>query len=135
ESIDLNDAVALLSQGSNYLAVEVHHAAPDDTTLLWDADLTYSQTPVLTRGPYLQVATPTSITVRWRTNFATDSKVRYGSSVGSLGTASSDGVLTTNHVVTVSGLAPDTRYYYSVETSTTKLEGDDASHTFLTPPA
>ena len=35
----------------------------------------YSQTVV--RGPYLQMATPTSIIVRWRTDVATDSIVAY----------------------------------------------------------
>ena len=38
----------------------------------------------VTRGPYLQIGTPTSIVVRWRTDTATDSKVFYGTSVGNL---------------------------------------------------
>src|SRR6266576_5561490 len=36
----------------------------------------------VTRGPYLQMGTPTSIVVRWRTDSATDSFVRYGGSPG-----------------------------------------------------
>ena len=38
----------------------------------------------VTRGPYLQLGTPTSITVKWRTDVATDSVVRYGFSPDSL---------------------------------------------------
>ena len=32
----------------------------------------------VTRGPYLQIGTPTSVIVRWRTSTATDSRVLYG---------------------------------------------------------
>ena len=38
----------------------------------------------VTRGPYLQLGTPSSIVVRWRTDAATDSEVRYGAAPGSL---------------------------------------------------
>ena len=34
--------------------------------------------PSLTRGPYLQLGTQSSIVVRWRTETATNSRVRYG---------------------------------------------------------
>jgi hypothetical protein len=89
---------------------------------------------VLRRGPYLQRAAPASIVVRWRTDVATNSVVRYGPAPGSLGASAMDPVFTTNHVVTVLGLTPGTRYYYSVGTTTATLAGDDAGHTFVTPP-
>ena len=38
----------------------------------------------VTRGPYLQTGSPTSVTVRWRTDVSTDSCVRYGTSLSSL---------------------------------------------------
>ena len=71
----------------------------------------------VTRGPYLQMATPSSIVVRWRSDEATDSVVRYGDAPGNLIFSASSGVLTTEHEVTLSGLLPDTRYYYSVGSS------------------
>ncbi len=40
----------------------------------------------VTRGPYLQLATPNSVTVKWRTDVATDSVVLYGFSPNSLST-------------------------------------------------
>src|SRR2546425_5664596 len=36
------------------------------------------------RGPYLQTGSSTSVTVKWRTDVATDSCVRYGTSLSSL---------------------------------------------------
>ncbi|MCB0376726.1 MAG: hypothetical protein KDD04_12475, partial [Sinomicrobium sp.] len=38
----------------------------------------------ITRGPYLQLGTDTSIIIRWRTDLATDSKVWFGASIGAL---------------------------------------------------
>src|SRR5438874_10987267 len=75
-----------------------------------------AQTVSVTRGPYLQTGTPTSVTVRWRTDVSTDSCVRYGTSVSSLTskTCSTPLTLTTEHVVELSIPSPDTQYYYSI---------------------
>ncbi|MGH9022200.1 MAG: metallophosphoesterase, partial [Acidimicrobiia bacterium] len=89
----------------------------------------------ITRGPYLQMGTPAGVVVRWRTDVATDSRVSYGLAPGSLTSVVEDPALTTEHVVTLSGLSPDTPYYYSVGTTTPPpLAGDDDSHFFLTSP-
>ena len=66
------------------------------------------------RGPYLQLQTEHSITVRWRTNVETDSVVRYGTSVDNLDQSRTVNGGTTEHSVTLTGLATDQRYYYSV---------------------
>jgi len=84
------------------------------------------------RGPYLQLSTPTSLVVRWRTDQPTDSVVRYGTAPGNLG-ASAVGASGTDHEVSLSGLVPETRYYYSIGNSGGPLAGD-ASYTFATPP-
>jgi Calcineurin-like phosphoesterase/Purple acid Phosphatase, N-terminal domain/Calx-beta domain len=88
----------------------------------------------VTRGPYLQSATPTSIVVRWRTNVAVDSRVRYGISAGSLTSTASNMTTTMEHAVTLTGLAPATKYYYSVGSAAAALAGGDAAHFFITPP-
>jgi hypothetical protein len=88
----------------------------------------------VTRGPYLQTGTPTSIVVRWRTDVATDSRVQYGAAPGSLTSAVNNGTITTEHEITVSGLSPDTQYYYSVGTTSTVLTGNDTNHFFITFP-
>jgi hypothetical protein len=89
---------------------------------------------VVARGPYLQQGTPTSIIVRWRTDVATDSRVRYGNAPGSLNSHRDVLASTTEHQVTVTGLTPNTKYYYSVGTIATPLAGD-ATHFFYSAPA
>jgi hypothetical protein len=93
-----------------------------------------AQAASVTRGPYLQLGTPTSVVARWRTDVATDSRVSYGATPLSLTLFVDDPNLTTEHQVTVSGLSPDTVYYYSIGSTTEKLAGDDANHFILTSP-
>src|SRR3990172_9274220 len=88
----------------------------------------------LTRGPYLQSGTPTSVVVRWRTNVATNSRVSYGAAPGSLTMFVDDSNSTTEHQVTVSALSPDTVYYYSIGSTTETLAGGDVNHFILTSP-
>ncbi|HZC03728.1 MAG TPA: metallophosphoesterase family protein, partial [Gammaproteobacteria bacterium] len=88
----------------------------------------------VTRGPYLQLGTQSSIVVRWRTDAATDSRVRYGTSPTELRNVVDDAAITTEHVVKLTGLNPATQYYYSVGNSTATLAGDDGKHVFVTAP-
>ena len=76
---------ALLQAGSNVLAVEIHQANGTSTDISFNArarriDVTLQ----LTRGPYLQIGTPSSVVVRWRTNAPSNSHVPYGPSPASL---------------------------------------------------
>jgi hypothetical protein len=89
---------------------------------------------VVTRGPYLQTPTASSMIVRWRTDVATTSRVAYGAAPGSLTTNVDDGASTTEHIVSIPGLSPDTQYYYSVGEIGTPLAGDDVFHYFRTAP-
>ena len=93
-----------------------------------------AQAQTVTRGPYLQIPTPNSIIVRWRTDVPTDSRVVIGAAPGSLSTTFDDAASTVEHEVKVTGLAADTRYYYSVGSTTAALSGDDASTYFRTSP-
>lgn len=87
----------------------------------------------VTRGPYLMMAAPTGMTIRWRTSEATDTRVRYGLVAGALDQTATTPAYTTEHELRLTGLAPATRYYYAVGSSTGDLAGD-ATCTFLTPP-
>jgi predicted MPP superfamily phosphohydrolase len=69
---------------------------------------------VVERGPYLQSGTPTSVVVKWRTNVATESVVRYGTALNSLSKKVSNTALTTEHEVTISRLRPNTKYYFNI---------------------
>jgi hypothetical protein len=92
--------------------------------------------PSLIRGPYLQSASPNSVVVRWRTDHAGTSMVKYGLAPDQLTwTARSHGVLT-EHIVALSDLSPATRYYYqigSAEPEAKPLAGG-SSLAFTTPP-
>jgi len=90
--------------------------------------------PTVTRGPYLQMGTPTSVVVRWRTSAQSDSSVCYGTDPLNLSPCVDVGTTTTEHSVTVSGLTPDTRYYYSIGTTTQVLAGGGPNHFFITSP-
>ena len=87
------------------------------------------------RGPYLQQATSNSVTVRWRTDIATDAVVRFGTDVTLLDRAEVGSPSDTEHEVVVTGLTPGTLYYYSVGDSAGALAGGDASFTFRASPA
>jgi len=88
----------------------------------------------LMRGPYLQNATPQSVTIRWRTDEAIESIVRYGTNLAELSDVRGNLVSTTNHEVQVSGLLPDQRYFYSIGRFSEVLAGGDENHFFVTPP-
>ncbi|MDX1389007.1 MAG: metallophosphoesterase family protein, partial [Acidobacteriota bacterium] len=92
-----------------------------------------AQTPV-PRGPYLQMGTPTSIVVKWRTTEPSDSRVRFGPAPGQLVNIVDDPGINTDHEVALSGLSPDTVYYYSYGSTTAIIGGDDAEHYFRTAP-
>ncbi len=134
ETFDIFGTVGALVVGANTLTVEVHQRAGDSSDLAMDMELAVSSTAEVVRGPYLQVGTPTSGVVRWRTNAATDSRVRYGSAPGVWAGAAGDGATTTEHEIALVGLQADTRYYYDVGTSSGPLAGGTADHFFITAP-
>lgn len=128
---------SLLVQGTNIVAVEVHQFAASSSDLSFDLQLTAStELPPasVTRGPYLQLGTASGIRIRWRTNIPTDSRVRYGTTAGTLDLVADDLSSTTEHEVTLSGLAAATRYYYSAGSTSATLAGNDAEHHFTTAP-
>ncbi len=91
-------------------------------------------TALLLRGPYLQRATPTGLIVRWRTDVTTDSRVSYGLDPQELDQVAEDSKMTVDHEVELSGLMPETLYYYAVGSTSQVLGGGDASTFFITPP-
>jgi acid phosphatase type 7 len=101
--------------------------------LIATADSASAQT--ITRGPYLQMGTPTGVVVKWRTSAATNARVRYGPAPATLTSAADQLTVTTDHEVALTGLQPNTKYYYSIGTTATPLAGGDSTHFFVTAPA
>lgn len=127
------DALTNLVQGDNVLAVEVHQSSPTSSDIVFGAILSVPDSP-MTRGPYLQIGTPTSVVVRWRTVVPSNSRVRYGTNSADLSQFADVLAETTEHEVLVSGLSPDTKYFYAVGNSTTNFAGGDTNHFFVTSP-
>ncbi|MDQ7074336.1 MAG: metallophosphoesterase [Gammaproteobacteria bacterium] len=90
----------------------------------------------LSRAPYLQMATPNSITVRWRTDQLSLGEVSYGLTANNLNlTASASNALALDHEVSLTNLSANSRYYYSVGENGTPLASAAGSvHHFDTPP-
>lgn len=99
--------------------------------VLLSSSLAFAATVV--RGPYLQSASSDSITVRWRTDTATDSRVQYGTSSGSLTSSGSNATSTTEHIVKLTGLSPNTKYFYNVGSSSA-VQAGDSTYYFETSP-
>jgi hypothetical protein len=128
---------ALLTPGLNALAVEVHqaaHTSPDLSFDLYLAASTNRATTTLARAPYLQNATTTAVTVRWRTAAPVPGRVACGVQPGRPTIQTTDLTPRTDHELRLSGLAPGTRYTYTVEAGTQVLAGADGSCSFVTPP-
>ncbi|HYV12785.1 MAG TPA: metallophosphoesterase [Pyrinomonadaceae bacterium] len=126
---------SLLVNGANVLAVELHQSGGTSTDISFDLQLIGSDgSASVTRGPYLQIGTPNSTIVRWRTNVASDSRVSFGTTQGSLTSVADDPTQTTEHEVLVTSLSPATKYFYSVGSTTQTLAGNDANHFFVTSP-
>jgi hypothetical protein len=124
-----------LVSGTNVMAVEIHQQAASSSDISFNARLNASSsaaTPVVTRGAYLQKLTPNGITIRWRTDLPCNSTVQYGTSTA-YGNTASDATMTTEHIVTLTGLTPATNYFYSIGTSSQKLQGDTKNNFYTAP--
>jgi hypothetical protein len=76
---------------------------------------------MLTRGPYLQSCTSTSIVIRWRTDEAVGTVVEYHSTNDADGIASAGDTPLIDHEVRLTNLKPGTLYSYSIGSATETL--------------
>ena len=104
------------------------------TAMIGWLNLNADSQAALTRGPYLQNSTPSSIVLRWRTSTAETSRVVFGTDYAGLDMTNSDALTVTEHIVTLTNLQPDTRYYYFIGATNTMLAGTTPNHFFLTHP-
>lgn len=108
----------------------------------WISTFSSTQAADLRRAPYLQVPTPDSITIRWRTDESVrhTSVVRYGKSPDAL-----DQTIEAKELMRhfpgvrewqakIDKLNPDTKYYYCLEADRATLCGADDRHWFRTAP-
>ncbi len=85
------------------------------------------------RAPYLQLPAPDAMTLRWQTRQAEIGVVRYGRQPDRLDRQQAEPAAHTEHVVRLSGLQADSRYYYATGNElTVHYAGPD--YWFRTPP-
>jgi Calcineurin-like phosphoesterase len=89
----------------------------------------------LTRGPYLQVGTQTSIIIRWRTDIAENSRVSWGTVFGTYPNLVDSTTSTTEHIVQISGLTPDNKYWYTIGSTTQTLQATITNYFLTLPPS
>ncbi len=116
-TVQANPDPALLVSGNNLLAVEIHQNSGSSGDLSFDLEFSGVDTATVTRGPYLTLNTPTGLTVRWRTDSPTNSRVRYGTNASSLSSSVTDATLTTEHSIRLTGIATHITYYYAIGTT------------------
>lgn len=122
-----------LVNGQNTIAVEIHQRDGTSSDLGFDLELKELPPASLSRGPYLQKATSSSMNVRWRTDVAAGSILKYGTHPDSLNTTLTDLTSVTEHEMAITGLQPHTKYWYKIETPATTLQGDTNNY-FMTLP-
>ncbi|HWN97523.1 MAG TPA: metallophosphoesterase family protein [Methylomirabilota bacterium] len=88
----------------------------------------------LSRGPYLQSGTASNIIVRWRTSQLTNSLARFGLAPETLTWSITNEALGTDHVVALTNLSPDTKYFYAVGGTETNF-ASGSNYFFITAPA
>ncbi len=121
-----------LQVGTNIIAVEIHQTSVTSSDISFDFELLHPNYTV-SRGPYLQMGTSNSMQIRWRTNIASTTKVNYGANPTNLNSNVVDATLTTEHIVNLPNISPNTQYYYSIGTATEVLQGNELNY-FITAP-
>lgn len=88
----------------------------------------------ITRGPYLQMSTPTSMMIRWRTDVAVASKINFGLTQSTLNSSKSEDSQKTEHIITVDNLKPNTKYFYGITSGNTVLQAGTDNFFMTNPP-
>ena len=136
--IVFNISPSAFVNGLNTIAVEIHQRPGVSTDISFRMEmLGSSQTGggvLLTRGPYLQMGNQSDLTIRWRTNTPTDSRIELGTELGTYPIVFNDATLVTEHSIRVNDLIPDTKYYYRIGSSTEPLQGTFDNFFVTAPP-
>lgn len=125
-----------LQNGDNVLAVEVHQRSSGSSDISFDFKLSGNAPGAVnvTRGPYLQSLSDTSVVINWRTNIPAASIVRFGSGPGQLTDSIVDLSNQIDHSILIHGLTAQTAYHYQIEDNSNVLVPGDSSLYFKTAP-
>ncbi|HEU4333420.1 MAG TPA: metallophosphoesterase [Candidatus Eisenbacteria bacterium] len=95
------------------------------------APIPVADAATLTRYPWINILTPTSVTVAWQTDVPTTGVLEYSTDLFNYTTVN-DGLVSTDHVVTLNSLTPDDLYFYRVTDGTDVLSSEEDY--FIAPP-
>lgn len=109
EEIEVSEYIPWLRSHDNVLAVQWHNSLP----LGYGVGLVPELLANFTRGPFVQATTSASQRIAWKTRQPTRGGVEFGLTPA-LGARVEVPTASTNQVVTLDGLRPDTRYFYRV---------------------
>ena len=123
-----------LHNGLNVLAIGVWNTGAGSSDLVLAPQLVANKQLALVRGPYLQAGSSTGVTVQFRTDIPSNTRVLYGFAPGALNFSIVQAGSVFDHAVMLNGLTPNTRYYYAVGSSSQIVAGGDAQHFFVTAP-
>ncbi|MCP4441251.1 MAG: hypothetical protein GY810_20290 [Aureispira sp.] len=125
-----------LLTGNNTIAVEMHQITLFSSDISFDFEMTATSPSLDTiiRGPYLQKGTPTSVVVRWRTGSFSQSVINYGTSLNNLNMTMTDTNSVVDHEIELTGLTPNTVYYYEIANQSSVLDSANADMYFKTAP-
>jgi hypothetical protein len=112
EELDVSEHRDALVTGTNVLAIQLHGSSLPVTGLGLVPELCAN----LTQGPYLQNVTTQGASILWRTPVAATTMVEFGNTPV-LGESYADATLGSNHIATLTGLTPDTEYFYRVRSA------------------
>ncbi len=122
--------------GVNSIAVEIHQSDAASPDLVFDLELIGAGNPaeaIIHRGPLLQMLSTDAISVKWQTISATGSRVIYGTSPDDLRFTIASDSMARDHELRITGLTPDTKYYYAFG-STTSIQQGSYRNCFTTAP-
>ncbi len=85
------------------------------------------------RGPYLQMAGPSSMTVRFRTDGPVNAEVTISTDAKTYTRTKKTGTPGSEHAILLDSLSPSKTYYYRIKSGTTTV--GDSTYFFKTAPA
>jgi len=100
-----------LNTGHNTIAVEIHQANGTSSDISFDLELSGSSSVEITRGPYLQQGSDSSMILRWSTSIPVNGIIKYGDSIANLDSTVNDPARSTEHEILVGSLLSDSLYY------------------------
>lgn len=93
--------------------------------------VTYDSYVFVERDPYLVMQTPNSITIKWNTPKDEIGKVNYGLALEKINKTKSEQRSTLKHSITLTNLKECTKYNYSVESKSLKIDNEGRSFSTL----